>query len=274
MKREVSKPGGGTLKSPEAPRAEMRKFGAAMSAMIEAMAKSWRNQVFKELNKSTVEKFEDAQTGNFAAVYLKLAERARRKLVKRFDDKRLEELAANFTGPVNERNRKEFYARAEKSIGISRQELEASEGLTSQINAYKLETAQWIKKLRDDTLEEWTSNTLRDMAEGFGLEDILAQFDGMEEKRKGHAQMVARTQIATFNSLTSKARARNLGITEAVWITSSDERVRKSHAARAGRKFNLAKGLYSATDGKTLLPGTDYNCRCDYEMIIPDFEGD
>jgi hypothetical protein len=25
-------------------------------------------------------------------------------------------------------------------------------------------------------------------------------------------------------------------------------------------------------DGKTLMPGTDYQCRCDYEMIIPEME--
>jgi len=86
--------------------------------------------------------------------------------------------------------------------------------LTSQIKAYQLETMQWIKKMRDDTLQQWTSQTLRQMAEGKGLPEILSEFDGMVEQRKGHAKMIARTQISTFNSLTSKARAQNLGINE------------------------------------------------------------
>jgi len=61
--------------------------------------------------------------------------------------------------------------------------------LTSQINAYQLETMQWIKKMRDDTLQQWTSQTLRQMAEGKGLPEILSEFDGMVEQRKGTRRM-------------------------------------------------------------------------------------
>lgn len=280
MKRNVTAPNGGEVKAPEPPKAEIREFGNAIEYMVDQMAKRWRNQVFDELNQSTVQKFSDSvttkdakQVGNFANVYLKMAERVRRKLLKQFDDKRLEKLAKNYTGKVDRRNKAEFYRRMEKRVGISRQELEATEGLTFQINAYQLETYQWIRKMRDDTLQMWTSNTLRDMAEGKGLPEILSQFDDMVEKRKNHAKMVARTQISTFNSLTSKARARNLGIEKAVWVTSADERVRPCHQVRNGKEFDLAEGLYSSCDGKTLLPGVDYNCRCDYRMIIPKMEG-
>ncbi len=65
--------------------------------------------------------------------------------------KRIEDLAKKYTSKVDNRNKAEFYRRAEEKIGISREELEATEGLTSQINAYRLETMQWIKKMRDDT---------------------------------------------------------------------------------------------------------------------------
>lgn len=285
-KREVRAAKEVEVKSPEPPKSEMREFGQAIKHMVDQMAKRFRNQVLDELNKSTIEKFEttdsamviagvkfaDAQTGNFARVFLKMAARVRRKLFRQFDDKRLEKIARQYTGRVNRRNASEFYSRVSKRIGISQQELEATEGLTSQINAFQLETAQWIKKMRDDTMAQWTSNTLRDMAEGKTLPEILSQFDGMIEKRNRHAEMVARTQISTFNSLVSKTRARNLGIEKAVWVTSKDERVRSSHAARDGKEFDLADGLFSSTDGKTLLPGVDYQCRCDYRMIIPGME--
>lgn len=278
MKREVKAPGGAEVKSPEPPTSEEREFGRAIKYMVEQMAKRFRNQVFEELNQSTVEKFadetpallddlrargyefNDAQIGNFARVFLRLADKVRRKLVRQFDDDRLEQLSKNYTGKVNRRNAKEFYRRVEKRVGISREELESTEGLTFQINAYKLETFQWIRKMRDDTLQMWTSQTLRDMAEGRGLPEILSQFDDMVEKRKNHAEMVARTQISSFNSLTTKARAQNLGIEKAVWITSRDERVRRCHQVRDGKEFDLAEGLYSSCDGKTLLPGLDYNC--------------
>lgn len=266
-KREIT--GKGSVKSPEPSKAIERQFAESIQYMVDQMQKKWKSQVFKQIPQDTVNKFADAPMGNFAKVFLGLASRVRRNLLTQFDDARLEELAKKFTSKVDRRNSEEFYNRVEKAVGISRKELESTEGLTFQINAYKLETFQWIKKMRDDTLQEWTSQTLRLMAEGKSLPEIMSQFDGMVEKRKGHAKMVARTQISTFNSLTSKARAQNLGITKAVWVTSRDERVRSSHVARDGKEFNLSEGLYSSLDGKTLLPGTDYNCRCTYRMVIP-----
>jgi len=273
MKREVKAPKGAQIKSPEPPKSEIRQFGNAIEYMVDQMAQRWRTQILKELNQDTISKFSDAsQVGNFAKIFLAMAARVQRKLLKQFDDKRIENLAKKYTSKVDNRNKAEFYRRAEEKIGISREELEATEGLTSQINAYKLETMQWIKKMRDDTLQQWTSQTLRQMAEGKGLPEIMKQFDGMVEQRKGHAKMVARTQISTFNSLTSKARAQNLGITKAIWRTASDERVRTCHQARDGKEYLLSEGLYSSCDGKTLLPGTDYNCRCTAIMIIPEME--
>ena len=273
MKREVSAPKGATIKAPEPPKSEIRQFGNAIEYMVDQMAQRWRTQIFSELNQDTIAKFADAkQSGNFAKVFLTMAARVQRKLLKQFSTKRLDRMADKFTGQANKRNRSEFYRRASNAIGISREELEATEGLTFQINAFQAETQQWVKKLRDDTLQMWTSNTLRQMAEGKGLPEILSQFDGMVEKRKNHAKMVARTQIATFNSLTSKARAQNLGITKARWVTSADERVRACHQVRDGKEYLLSEGLYSSCDGKTLQAGTDYNCRCTAIMIIPEME--
>ena len=283
MKREVKSPKGAQIPSPAPPRSEEREFAEAIKHMIEQMEQRFKNQVFGQLHKSTVEKFHtedalpdelrrmfaDQQTGNFANVFLNLAKKVRRKLMKQFDDDRLDDLAKRITGKVNNRNAKVFYGRAARRIGIDRAELEATEGLTYQINAYKLETAQWVKKIRDETLEQWTASTLRSMAEGRGLDDIMQDFSGMVEKRKGHAEMVARTQISSFNSFVTNARARNLGIEKAIWQTSEDERVRTCHAERHGREFDLSKGLYSSCDGKTLQPGVDYNCRCISILKVP-----
>jgi SPP1 gp7 family putative phage head morphogenesis protein len=279
MKREVCCPNGAKVKSPEPPKSEIRQFGNAIEYMVDQMAQRWRNQIFSELNQDTVAKFADSvamqdakQSGNFAKVFLAMAARVQRKLLKQFDGKRLDKMTNKYTGKVNRRNQSEFYRRVSASVGISREELEATEGLTFQINAFQAETQQWVKKMRDDTLQQWTSNTLRSMAEGKSLPEIMKQFDGMVEQRRGHAKMVARTQIATFNSLTSKARAQNLGIKKAVWKTSMDERVRACHQVRDGKEYLLSEGLYSSCDGKTLQAGTDYNCRCTAIMVIPEME--
>jgi len=96
MKREVKAPKGAQIKSPEPPKSEIRQFGNAIEYMVEQMSKRWRTQILKELNQDTISKFSDAaQEGNFAKIFLAMAARVRRKLLKQFDDKRIENLAKN-----------------------------------------------------------------------------------------------------------------------------------------------------------------------------------
>lgn len=270
MKREISADKETDIKSPRYLKKQEREFGAAMASMIVLMGRIYRNQVLLALNSSTIDKFEDAQGGNYAAATLKLSNRVKRKLLRRFDNKRIAQLSKKVLGEVNERNRNELYSAVEDVIGINTTELLATEGLKPETNARYIETSLWAEKLRDDTLTEWTNNTIRAMSEGQSITEILAQFDGMEEKRKNHAHFVARQQVATFNSLMTKTRAQNLGITRAKWVTAQDERVRPCHSVRNGKEFDLSKGLYASCDGKHLLPGVDFNCRCDYELIIPE----
>lgn len=269
-KREITAEKPTPIKAAGTPRAQEREFEQLLAYMVEQISQRFRNQALGGLHVATVEKFADAQIGNYAAVYLKLANKVRRKLLKQFDDKRIEELVGTILNKVNKRNRGELYSKVEKRIGLNSTELTNTEGLSADINALVLETAQWVKKLRDETLEAYTANSLRAMSQGESLESIMKQFDGLVEKRKNHAKFTARNQIANFNSMATKIRAQNLGITRARWITSRDERVRDCHVKRDGKEFDLDKGLYSSCDGLWLLPGTDYQCRCDYELIIPE----
>lgn len=213
--------------------------------------------------------FEDAQTGNFAAILLRLAKKTKRKLLKQFDDTRIEAEMRKQLGKLDRKSRMEFYNRIAAKVGIDVKDLIAREGLQSTTNALVLETAQWVKKLRDESIEGFTNNTLFGMAQGDSLDTIVGQFDGFVAKRKNHAKFLARNQVQNYNSITTKLRAQNLGITKAVWITAGDERVRPSHEDRDNKEFDLAVGLYSSLDGETTLPGLPPNCRCTYELVIP-----
>ena len=275
MKREIqtNKPGT-TIKSPPHSKTFENEFARSMAKMVEAISKAFENQVLKEMNKTTLGKFEDAQTGNFANVYLKLSDAAKRKLLKRFDDDRIESFTRKLFNRADKVASKTLYGRVENEIGISSKELLNTEGLRYNMNALVLESAQWAEKLRDDVLESFTASSLRAMTHGDKIEEILNQHRENTKGRKNHAQFVARNQLANFNSISTKIRAQNLGITEAKWITARGESrlgnpVRKCHAVRDGKVFDLSKGLYSSCDGKFLLPGVDYNCRCTYDLIIP-----
>jgi SPP1 gp7 family putative phage head morphogenesis protein len=254
-----------------------RQFASLLTGMTEAMAKQFKNQTLGELNKGTVEKFdgsqfEDAQIGNYATIFMKLAKRAKARLTKRFSNARLDKEVKRILTSIDNVNSQSFYSGVESITGISSKTIAQQAGVSPQINALIIETQEWVRKLRDDNLSYFTNNTLRVMAEGRSLSDVVAEYDKETSKRKGNAQLIARTQTANFNGLSSKIRAQKLGITEAVWETSKDERVRHSHAARQGKTYLLSEGLYSSTDGKTLYPGTDYNCRCVQRYIIPEMD--
>ena len=262
------------VKNPLPLRTTEREFEEAFESMVALMSRIYRKQVIEALNQSTVEKFADAQVGNFASVLLGLSNATRRKLVKRFSNDRIKSVVERYLRETDKRNKSLLYAQIERATGISEKQLIAEEHLKAHTNALILETTEWAKKLRDETLELYTANTLRVMTLGTSLEGVMAEFDGMEAKRKDHARFTARNQIGNFNSIMGKTRAQNLGIKRAVWETSQDERVRPSHAARHGKIFDLDKGAYSSEDGKYLLPGVDYQCRCTYTFVLDDEEND
>jgi len=269
-KREITSDSGATIKSPNAPKAQTREMERMIAFMVAEITTRFKNNVIKKLHKSTVAKFSDAQVGNFAVILTKLAKQTNRRLLRQFDDDTIDKMVSKILNKVDARNQKELYTIVERRIGIPSKELVATEGLKANINALRMETAQWVKKLRDDTISEYTSNTLREMAIGGSLESLMSGLSAMAEKRKNHAKFTARNQISNFNAVTGKIRAQNLGITTAIWRTSEDERVRHSHVVRDGKEFDISKGLYSSTDRKTIIPGIDYQCRCYAEYIIPE----
>lgn len=251
------------------PRGFENEFARLLEAMVSAMSKQFENQTLKKLNQGTINKFEDAQVGNYAAVFQTLSKRAQRNIKKRFSNARLKKEVRRIMLSMNRMNQKTFYGNVEDKLGISVQQLINNEGLGPNINALILETEQWVAQLRDDTLARFSANTVRVMTQGASFEEVLTAYREEAGKRKDHAKFIARNQIANFNGLSNKIRFQKLGIKKVVWQTSQDERVRESHKVRNGKEFDLSEGLYSSLDGKHLLPGVDYQCRCIAVPVIP-----
>ena len=159
------------------------------------MAQRYRNQVLNQLQVKTVEKFADAQAGNYASVLLKLSAQVKRKLIKQFDDAKIEAQAKAVLAKLDRKSKQQFYERVAAKVGIDVKDLIAREGMKATTNALMLETAQWIKTLRDESLEKFTNNTLFGMSQGESLDTIVSQFDGVVSERKNHAKFLARMVI-------------------------------------------------------------------------------
>lgn len=76
----------------------------------------------------------------------------------------------------------------------------------------------------------------------------------------------ARDMLGTLNGQLSVERDKALGVTQQIWRTTGDGAVRSSHAHVDGEKFDVEKGIM--IEGRMLLPGEDYNCRCYGESVI------
>lgn len=290
MKRQITAAKPTPIKAPKSPRGIENELAGMIEFMVDTMAKRFQNQALGQIQVKTVEKFADeapdpadaellarykfadAQTGNFASILLKLSKAAGKSILKQFSNDRLDAISQKALGKLDKKSKEEFYKRVAAKTGINVADLIAKEGMKSTTNALVAETAQWIKTLRDDTFQKFTNNTLFAMSQGESLDTIVSQFDDVVSERKNHAKFLARNQVQNYNSITTKIRAQNLGITKAIWETAGDERVRPSHEDREGKEFDLAEGLYSSIDGEYLLPGLDFNCRCSATYIIPETE--
>ena len=247
------------VKMPPPPKGIEKQLASMVVFMVEQISQRFRNQVLLELNKGTVEKFSDKQIGNYAAVTLQLANRVKRKLTRQFSNAKVTGKTKDILGRANSYNEERVFNPVQDIVGIDTATLIAKQGLTPEVNALMIETAQWAKKLRDDTLEHFTANTIRAMTLGKPISEIISEFDAEALKSKTKAKFIARNQISNFNGMSTKIRHQKLGIKKGIWITARDERVRPCHEERDGKEFELSKGLYSSCDGKWLFPGQDYN---------------
>lgn len=248
-----------------------KEYAKFLTYLIEQASRQYKNNTILALNKTTVSKFADAkQTGNYANIFQKLSDKIQRKILKRFTDDKIYKVTKEIFDRIDANNSDKMYAAAANALGVDIKYILNKENKKPNTTALIKSTAEWASKTLNESLQFYSANTLRAMTLGQDLDDISKQFDGMVEKRKGHATMVARTQVSSFNGIVTKIRAQNLGIVKATWQTAEDERVRPAHKQRDGKEYNVNEGLYSSLDGKKLIPGVDYNCRCVASYVLPD----
>ena len=119
MKREISLPEEEVLKAAPYPRGPEKQFESLMRDMTKAIIQQYRNETFKKLNKGTIEKFEDSQVGNWASIFATLSNRAKAKINKRFNKKRIRDRVSEILKGINRANQEVVFNEVEKSVGIN-----------------------------------------------------------------------------------------------------------------------------------------------------------
>ena len=242
--------------------AELENF---LSFMSQEVGNRYKNQVLNKMNVSTVNKFQDSQTGNFGVVFNGLAKVAIRMLLKQFSNKRIEKYIKALYARVNTANQKDIYKAIQGDLGVNVLDIIKTDGLNGFINANSLKTLLQIQATRDKAIEDMSTNLLRLMVSGQSLDTLYEEVENVTGKNKTKSTLVARQELTVFNSQLNKKRALNLGFSQRKWNavggTSGSARTRKCHTARDGKFYPVDGKLYSSCDGKSLEVGEEINCR-------------
>jgi len=166
-------------------------------------------------------------------------------------------------GGVNEKNRKRFYKALQNATGVSLNGIISEEGLQPLLTSSVNDNVSLIKSIPDEYFKKLNTivsqGTMRGKSSGGIIKDILA----LGKSTKKRAKLIARDQTQKVNAAITQGRQTNLGVTEYIWRTSSDERVRESHKAHNGKRFK-----WSDPPNDTGHPGEDIQCRCIAEPVI------
>lgn len=129
------------------------------------------------------------------------------------------------------------------------------------------ENVALIKSIGNEYLDKVRSAVWRSVKNGYDVEGLIKQLreiDGVTDRR---AKNIAKDQTAKLNQAFEKARAEELGITEAVWLHSGGGRTqRHDHVKAHGTRYKIAEGCLIS--GQKIQPAQLPFCRCRARLLI------
>lgn len=256
------------LRGIDAPKKYEKDMRVFVRFMINQMRKRFENQVLASMNVSTVEKFQDAQIGNYSIILRGLSKKFEKMIKKQFSEERIRKFVKHLYSQTNSYNQSNYYKTVSNNLGIDLDKILLTDGLNSFVNAKTLESTDMIQKLRDETIAAYKQNINRRMSAGASLADLYKQLKKDTGLKLKNGDLIARNELKAFNAELTKKRALNTGATRAIWMTAKDERVRSCHSQLDGQEFEIGKGLKCSGSDEYIEPGEAINCRCVARTII------
>lgn len=174
------------------------------------------------------------------------------------------ERAANqFTTNTNQINRNRFYSAVEGALGVNLSTLIAEEGIEDTLIASTRQNVSLIKSIPDEYFKKIESVVFTGTMQGRRARSMISELRDIGRVTERRAKLIARDQTSKLNSALNQQRQLNLGITEYIWRTAADDRVRESHRSKNGKVFK-----WNDPPKDTGHPGQDVQCRCVAQPII------
>ena len=129
------------------------------------------------------------------------------------------------------------------------------------------EQVSLIKSIAQEHLADVEQLVMRSVQAGRDLYGLKVESKKRYKLTEYRAALIARNQNNYVSAQMLRARQKDLGITEAVWIHShAGKKPRPSHFAFSGHKYDVEKGAY--LDKVWTWPGVEINCRCQCKSVI------
>lgn len=214
----------------------------------------------KDIERKDSQYTEDA----FLSGIKKFLRNVKKAVTNAFVENRSQKAATNFVKAINNQQRYNFEQQARvKGIELSKHEPWVNEILTQNIK----NNVSYIKNLENEMYERIDEIVREGVEKGWPskkLRDKIIEQTGITKSR---AEFLAVDQAGTIMGQITASRHQNLGITSYTWDTSGDERVREKHRDLDGKVFSYDDP--PEVNGRKVLPGEDYRCRC---VAMPVFD--
>jgi SPP1 gp7 family putative phage head morphogenesis protein len=144
------------------------------------------------------------------------------------------------------------------------------EGLADAAAAFTKENVALIKTVPERYFSDVESTVVDGINSGARATTIAKDLEQRYQVSESNAARIANDQVGKFFGDLNDTRQQELGITQAVWTTVHDNRVRDSHQELDGQIYDLGDGLMDDQTGEKVIPGEAINCRC---QGMPDLSG-
>ena len=159
---------------------------------------------------------------------------------------------------------KEWNRAVKSTLGIDiREDYYMGAFYSAQLEKWIQENVGLIKTIPEETLDRMQKIVYDGFTRGRSTVRMVKEIQQAYGVGRRRAELIARDQTAKLNGQIQQAQQRDAGITEYIWYTCKDGRVRRRHREMDGKRLRWDDPpVVDKKSGRRCHPGQDFQCRC------------
>ena len=159
---------------------------------------------------------------------------------------------------------KEWNRTVKSTLGIDiREDYYLGSFYSVQMERWVQENVGLIKTIPEETLDRMQTIVYDGFTRGRSTVRMVMEIQQTYGVGRRRAELIARDQTAKLSGQIQQAQQMDAGITEYIWYSCMDGRVRNRHRELHGKRFRWDDPpVVDEKSGRRCHPGQDYQCRC------------